>query len=78
MSAFWGAYDPLPARQALRLLARVRDRPGRVHRLDLPERSRREDHRMTERALLLCCGFAAVSLFSLAIAGRLIIEHTFS
>lgn len=33
---------------------------------------------MTERALLLCCGFAAVSLFSLAIAGRLIIEHTFS
>ena len=32
---------------------------------------------MTERALLLCCAFAAASLFSLAITGRLIIEHTF-
>lgn len=33
---------------------------------------------MIERALLLCCGFAAVCLFGMAIAGRLIIEHTFS
>lgn len=33
---------------------------------------------MTERALLFCGGFAAVSLFSLALAGRLMIEHTFS
>lgn len=33
---------------------------------------------MIKRALLLCCGTAAAGLFSLAIAGRLIIEHTFS
>lgn len=33
---------------------------------------------MIERALLIYGGFAAASLFSLAVAGQLLIAHTFS